>query len=254
MLSVSQAYRLVAQEDSHKDLSQLSLNTDNMTFVAERRNYGLYNSQRRFSPNIASNFHRPTAGSNYSFRPIISQNNGPKRPSKLGANYFCTHCKVQGHNIDRCFQIHGFPPGFKEFKDRKQNSAATIVISQTFDIEQASSLQPMQVQHNDSQPGALTDEQYSQLLELLKDVLHVPEFHFYLISAHKLCKDLSCKIIFSDTQCLLQVYSQKEHMILLGNLTDGLYTASHQPCSTAHFTNKNSCTAFVSRRSDEVQL
>jgi hypothetical protein len=25
----------------------------------------------------------------------------------------CTHCGVLGHTIDKCYRIHGFPPGFK---------------------------------------------------------------------------------------------------------------------------------------------
>ncbi|KAI9153283.1 hypothetical protein LWI28_008823 [Acer negundo] len=26
---------------------------------------------------------------------------------------FCTHCNIHGHTIDRCFKIHGYPPGYK---------------------------------------------------------------------------------------------------------------------------------------------
>ncbi|KAK0585573.1 hypothetical protein LWI29_030700 [Acer saccharum] len=26
---------------------------------------------------------------------------------------YCTHCKIHGHTIDRCFKIHGYPPGYK---------------------------------------------------------------------------------------------------------------------------------------------
>ncbi|KAK2634033.1 hypothetical protein Ddye_028825 [Dipteronia dyeriana] len=27
--------------------------------------------------------------------------------SKLPSKYFCTHCKVYGHSLERCFKIHG---------------------------------------------------------------------------------------------------------------------------------------------------
>lgn len=26
---------------------------------------------------------------------------------------FCTHCKNQGHTIEKCYKLHGYPPGFK---------------------------------------------------------------------------------------------------------------------------------------------
>ena len=24
---------------------------------------------------------------------------------------FCTHCNFQGHAVDRCYKLHGYPPG-----------------------------------------------------------------------------------------------------------------------------------------------
>ena len=26
---------------------------------------------------------------------------------------FCTHCNMLGHVIDKCFKLHGYPPGYK---------------------------------------------------------------------------------------------------------------------------------------------
>ena len=31
-------------------------------------------------------------------------------------SYFCTHCKISGHSMERCFKIHGYPPGFQSRK------------------------------------------------------------------------------------------------------------------------------------------
>ena len=25
----------------------------------------------------------------------------------------CTHCRLTGHTVDRCYKLHGFPPGYK---------------------------------------------------------------------------------------------------------------------------------------------
>ena len=29
----------------------------------------------------------------------------------------CTHCGKTGHTVDKCYKLHGFPPGFK-FKNK----------------------------------------------------------------------------------------------------------------------------------------
>ncbi|CAO2824658.1 unnamed protein product [Amaranthus hypochondriacus] len=33
--------------------------------------------------------------------------------SKRGSTYYCDHCKIPGHSIERCFKHNGYPPGFK---------------------------------------------------------------------------------------------------------------------------------------------
>lgn len=37
-----------------------------------------------------------------------AQNSGYRMRDKL----FCTHCNKTNHTVDKCFQLHGFPPGF----------------------------------------------------------------------------------------------------------------------------------------------
>ena len=34
----------------------------------------------------------------------------------------CTHCKMLGHTVDKCYKIHGYPPGYK-FKPKTQANA-----------------------------------------------------------------------------------------------------------------------------------
>ena len=38
----------------------------------------------------------------------------------------CTHCKMLGHTVDKCYKIHGYPPGYK-FKNKTQ--ANTVEVS-----------------------------------------------------------------------------------------------------------------------------
>lgn len=94
--SVSQAYTLVAQEENHKDLSQLSLTTDNMDFIAEKRNYGMQNSQRTFGSNNAQFYQRPavsgTTTSDHHFLRMLGQKGHPNQESTIFA--LILKCKV----------------------------------------------------------------------------------------------------------------------------------------------------------------
>nr|XP_023915870.1 uncharacterized protein LOC112027432 [Quercus suber] len=65
----------------------------------------------------------------------------------------CTHCGKTGHTMDKCYKLHGFPPGFK-FKNKP---AMAHQVSLGSSSEFAS---PMH------QPSAFTPEQCQQLLAL----------------------------------------------------------------------------------------
>lgn len=56
---------------------------------------------------------------------------------------------------------------------------------------------------------------------LLKNVLHIPDFQFNLLTIHKLCTDMHCKITFTHNGCFLQ--GQTGPSMLLGRLQGGLY-------------------------------
>ena len=90
-------------------------------------------------------------GQNFSSKSTSNHNNkGKDRP-------MCTHCEKLGHTIDKCYKLHGFPPGFK-FKNKPlmahQMSSGQISESLPF----ASPL------HNHP---AFTPDQYQQLLALI---------------------------------------------------------------------------------------
>lgn len=112
-----------------------------------------------------------TFGSTNVPRAQMNQFSGPRRPSKPGANYFCTHCKVQGHSIDRCFQLQCFPPGFKGFKDKRIAAAITSFSQNSDDVSQVQS-QVQNVMSPDVNSGSshtITEAQYAQLVDLLNN-------------------------------------------------------------------------------------
>ena len=79
--SMSKVYSLVLQEESHK-------------------NIGHGNSTASQSNSMAM-FTNSKGNSNW--------NKGNAKKDKP----FCTHCNMQGHTIEKCYKLHGYPPGYK---------------------------------------------------------------------------------------------------------------------------------------------
>jgi len=65
---------------------------------------------------------------------------------------------------------------------------------------------------------------------ILQGVLHVPDFHFNLLSASKLAKQLSCGVVFTANSCYLQDHLRSKQQVL-GEEKGGLYLA--QPHTTS---------------------
>lgn len=74
-----------------------------MPFSANRR----YFTDKSSFHNLFSRPHSQDAGTFKSKRGV---------GFKHASSYYCDHCKVNGHSIERCFKINGFPPGFKPKK------------------------------------------------------------------------------------------------------------------------------------------
>ncbi|KAL8155975.1 hypothetical protein AgCh_001144 [Apium graveolens] len=85
---------------------------------------------------------------------------------------------------------------------------------------------------------------------ILKDVLHVPDFQFKLISVAKLCKDFSCQVMFTDEKCFIQGHFLKGPQIQLGSLSNGLYTVPH----SAPLLDVKRCNAIISKNLEEAKL
>jgi hypothetical protein len=73
----------------------------------------------------------------------------------------CTHCSLLGHTMEKCYKLHGYPPGYKFNKNKPNTISANEVqeVDQSFQIPQLS----------------ISQEQIQQLLSLLKPSTSVPE-------------------------------------------------------------------------------
>ncbi|XP_074374761.1 uncharacterized protein LOC141715181 [Apium graveolens] len=107
--NVSAAYRLFAQEERHKEISHLGNQTEAMAFMANARRFnnsggsGNFRNTQFNGQGGVSNARADNSGGNKRFG----------ASNKPGSNYYCIHCKVPGHSIERCFKIHGYPSNFR---------------------------------------------------------------------------------------------------------------------------------------------
>lgn len=168
--SLAQAYRMIAQEETHKDFYQTENQNDTLAFVADKRNF--QNKSQTY--NSSAGFQRQ----NSNFPPRkFNQNQKPAN------NYYCTHCKIAGHSIERCFKIHGFPPGFKGNRDRK--------------VASLSHTDQPNVQDTQTGSAPVTMDQYNHLLELInKQTLNTSEATG--VSGHALLAGKCLMSSFSD--------------------------------------------------------
>ncbi|XP_056690792.1 uncharacterized protein [Spinacia oleracea] len=137
---VSEAYRLFAQEERHQEVSHTNNSSEPVAFAAEKRRFGGDNWNNR-NKSQATGYQRTGANN---------------KQGRTGANYFCTNCQIPGHNIERCFKIIGYPPGFQSKEHR------TAALSH----DNHSGVEPPPLPKPEATP-AITVDQYQQLMSLL---------------------------------------------------------------------------------------
>ena len=82
------AYRMLLQEQTHKELSHPNLVlTNSVAFFSDKKGF--------IKNGYPNGHHRPSAS---------GQNLTSRRYSTL----FCDYCKTNGHTKDKCFKLHGY--------------------------------------------------------------------------------------------------------------------------------------------------
>ena len=86
---INKVFSLVTQEEHQRQVGSQSIlatnSTNTMAFAASHERSASYVSK----------------GPNHSHFP---------KKERL----FCTHCQYHGHIVEKCYKLHGYPPGFKQ--------------------------------------------------------------------------------------------------------------------------------------------
>ncbi|CAL1387813.1 unnamed protein product [Linum trigynum] len=97
MPSLNQAFAMIIeQEKQNRILAPPSL-PDSMAMYS-----------RGFPPGRNQSY--PPPRSPY---PTPNPSTNPQPPHPGSNRPFCTHCHSYGHTVDKCYKLHGFPPGYK---------------------------------------------------------------------------------------------------------------------------------------------
>ncbi|GJX52001.1 ribonuclease H-like domain-containing protein [Tanacetum coccineum] len=213
---VRNAYATISSEESHR--------------VVSSSMYG--SSQRSQSAAFASN-----------------TNNSNMNRQSGGSGLVCENCGFNGHAIDRCFKLIGYPADFgkkrngQNFKGKSvsNHSPSGLNVSSGFTDEQLStlisfikdkSISGKNVQANMAVAHPNGTETFISKIGSLKlpnglilyDVLVIPEYCVTLISVHKLAKDNKIFVAFDESRCyFLNQDLNLKNVLGIGNQCGGLY-------------------------------
>ncbi|XP_057529877.1 uncharacterized protein LOC130808419 [Amaranthus tricolor] len=136
---ISHAYRLLAQEEEHKAISE-NIPEDSHAMFANKGRPSEHKSNSGIIP------YRPPQSSEKSF-------------SQRKSSYFCDYCKKTGHTKDRCYKLHGLPSNLTTKSNWKNNKVAALV-----DLENP---EPHKLKSIPAGSNSFTNEQYNMLLHLI---------------------------------------------------------------------------------------
>ncbi|GJZ01150.1 ribonuclease H-like domain-containing protein [Tanacetum coccineum] len=141
---VNDAFVIVSREESHRGIPSSSVKTDKPQAYAFMA--------RQSDDNINRN-------NNWS-------NNGNNMNKSVYDSLQCKNCRLKWHTIDRCFEIIGYPPGFKRNLNLKPTTSFSNNKSKNVEFKKAN------LGNNDSKTTgniSFTSEQVMKLMSILND-------------------------------------------------------------------------------------
>ncbi|GJU39571.1 ribonuclease H-like domain-containing protein [Tanacetum coccineum] len=187
--NVKEAFVVVSREETHRGLDPGKVYAKNPVDFVARTNNGNdnFNNNRRANTN----------------------NNCNRGPNP---NLVCKHCGLIGHTIERCYELNGYPAGFKKkpnlFKQSgyvKKFSGNNVDVSQNASTSSGAILQ-LSVGHPNGTMAKITAISSLRLTEnvVLFKVLVIPEYTVNLLFVNKMIKDNKYFMGFDESKCYIQ--------------------------------------------------
>ncbi|XP_059431677.1 uncharacterized protein LOC132165206 [Corylus avellana] len=155
---INKVFSLIIQEEKQREITINSLSHDTSALMTRTP---IPNSVASPMPNpVASPICHSHDHAAYMTKATSSGPRFSKQNFKKDCP-ICSHCGLSGHIVEKCYKVHGFPPGFK-FTRSKPNFSAPHSSNQV----QGTDL--TKVQQLSNPPLAMISEQCQQLMELLK--------------------------------------------------------------------------------------
>ena len=149
---VKGAFAIISSEESHR-----SVVTGSVAGTTQKSQSTVFNSS---VPNRGSSQRTPSFGN--SSRTNNAPRNNENRRTTGGPTLVCEHCGFNGHTIDRCFKLIGYPADFgKNRRTNNNNNQGAQNFNKRF-INNNNSV-------GSSSTSTFSDEQISKLISLIKE-------------------------------------------------------------------------------------
>ncbi|KAJ0078062.1 hypothetical protein Patl1_37338 [Pistacia atlantica] len=129
-----------------------------------------YTKEQQRRPNPSSDSSNSTGTMAFAVKTDVARSGGPSSQNSQNSHFtdpknqkrdmpYCTHCRILGHTVDRCYKIHGYPPSYK-FRSNNNYNASAHQVSTTDNKSD----------HSNSFGGFVQNlnfDQYQQLMSML---------------------------------------------------------------------------------------
>ncbi|GJR33127.1 putative ribonuclease H-like domain-containing protein [Tanacetum coccineum] len=153
-------------------------------------------------------------------------NSGNRRPN-VGSPLLCENYGFNGHTMDKCFKLIGYPPDFGK-RNNSSNSANQHLTYTDKNLVNSIDISYMgiKVSHPNGTEALITKIGNLNLTKFLTlyDVLVVPEYSVTLIYVHKVARDSKFIVGFDESKCFLMSQDLMDVKIMeIGWQVNGLY-------------------------------
>ncbi|KAK4489381.1 hypothetical protein RD792_005190 [Penstemon davidsonii] len=157
---ITKVFSLATQEERQRQLgSKPSIDLSNSLAFSARYSPSPNTNPTQTPPTWKRPYNQFQQNNQSSFNPGFKKKDKP----------ICTHCNIPGHTVDKCFKLHGYPPGFKP-KPKTANFSAHPINQSLDDTSSVS-----HTSQNSFTPllQSLNQEQCQQLMNLFSHQLNL---------------------------------------------------------------------------------